>query len=77
MKTLLFLMLLGLASVGHAQTNFVTVENTEPILVKVADDSAICSADFNSGLMIGATIAAGLFCFWMLRTIPGGSEECE
>ena len=57
----------GALSAG-AQTNLVYVVN---------DDSAACTSAFNSGLGIGATIAAGLFCIWMIRTIPGGGGDNE
>ena len=51
-----------------AQTNLVFVVN---------DDSEVCTSAFNAGLGIGATIAAALFVFWMLRTIPGGGGDNE
>jgi len=42
--------------------------------VSGVDDSTECQADFNDGLVCGAIIAAGLFCLWMIKTIPGGCD---
>lgn len=81
-KFLLSVFMLCCVTYAEAQTitnvSFVQivndVSNSVPVSV-ISSDDAGCWTAFDSGLLLGAIIAGGLYGIYLLRHIPGGYDE--